>query len=159
MSRSRWIALFTLVVITASAPLLVAQRSDRAIITGLVTDPSGAAVPAAKVTVTDEATRVQTVVETTSTGNYTTPLLILGTYTVRIEKQGFKGFERPGIQLDGGMIFRQDATLELGAVTQTIEVKAASEMINVASAEVSHDVNQEVLPGSPGGDGSGYTPG
>jgi hypothetical protein len=125
------------------APLLVAQRSDRAIITGLVNDPTGAAVPAAKVTVRDEATRVQAVVETTGTGNYTTPLLILSTYTVQIEKQGFKTFLRAGIQLTGGMIFRQDATLELGAVTQTIEVKATSEMINVASAEVSHDVNQK----------------
>jgi hypothetical protein len=143
MSRSRLIVLLTLAATLAFAPRLVAQRSDRAIITGLVSDPTGAAVPEAKVIVTDEATRVQTVVGTTGTGNYTTPLLILGTYTVRIEKQGFKGFERPGIQLSGGMIFRQDATLELGAVTQTIEVKATSEMINVASAEVSTSVNQK----------------
>ncbi|MBZ5515714.1 MAG: carboxypeptidase-like regulatory domain-containing protein [Acidobacteriia bacterium] len=143
MFRSKLIVLLTFVATIALAPLLVAQRSDRAVITGLVSDPSGGAVPAAKVTVTDEARRVQTVVETTGTGNYTTPLLILGTYTVRIEKPGFKGFARAGIQLEGGMIFRQDAMLELGAVATTIEVKAASEMINVASPQVSHDLNQK----------------
>lgn len=143
MTQSTWIMLLTFVATMAFAPRLVAQRSDRAIITGAVADPTGAAVPGAKVTVTDEATRVRTVVQTTSTGNYTTPLLVLGTYTVRIEKQGFKGFERPGIQLAGGMTFRQDATLELGMVTQTIEVKAASEMINVTAAEVTHSVNEK----------------
>jgi len=143
MARGRWIALLTFAVTLAFAPLVVAQRSDRAVITGLVNDPTGAAVPGAKVTVTDEATRVRIAVETTSTGNYTTPLLILGTYTAQIEKQGFKTFVRRGIQLSGGMTFRQDATLELGMVTQTIEVKAASEMISVAAAEVTHSMNEK----------------
>jgi len=126
----------------AMASLLFGQRTDRGIITGVVTDPAGAAVPQAKVTIIDEDTGVQTVVSTTEAGNYGTPPLVLGKYTVRVEKEGFKSFVRAGILLVGGITYRQDASLELGAVTQTIEVKAASEMITVTAAEVGHTVDQ-----------------
>ena len=93
-----WLAVLVVVVVAlGQAGALFAQRADRGLITGLVTDPAGAAVPQATVRVTDEATSVETVVETTDAGNYTTPLLILGTYTVKVEKQGFKTFVRSGI--------------------------------------------------------------
>jgi hypothetical protein len=127
----------------AMASMLFAQRADRGIITGLVNDPSGAAVPQASVTIINENTGVQTAVSTTATGNYGSPPLILGTYTVRVEKEGFKTFVRSGIILDGGITYRQDATLELGATATTIEVKAASEMINVSSAEVGHSLGEK----------------
>src|SRR5690348_12919473 len=99
----------------AFSSLLFAQQGDRVIITGLVTDQSGAAVPQAAVTTSDEATNVSTKVVTTSDGNYATPPLIVGTYTVKVEKQGFKTFIRPGITVTGGTIYRQDAVLEIGA--------------------------------------------
>lgn len=92
--------------------VLWAQVADRAIITGLVSDPSGAAIPDARVTFTNESTNVKTVVGTSSDGNYASPPLILGTYSVTVEKQGFKLYIRPGIILTGGMRYRQDATLE-----------------------------------------------
>jgi hypothetical protein len=132
-----------LLLALASAGSLFAQRADRGIITGVVTDPSGAAVPGANVTIINENTGVQTPVSTTGAGNYGSPPLILGKYTVRVEKEGFKTFVRSGIILDGGVTYRQDATLELGAIAQTVEVKAASEMINVSSAEVGHSINEK----------------
>ena len=135
--------LFLLLAAFGFSGLLFAQRADRAIITGLVSDPTAAPVPDATVTITDELTRVATVVKTSADGNYATPPLILGTYTVQVEKQGFKLFVRPGILLTGAMNYRQDATLELGAVTQTVEVKGTTEMINVETPVVSHVVNQK----------------
>ncbi len=140
MNRFRLSVILAVVLNLAFAGLLLAQRADRAFITGVVSDPAGAAVPAATVTVIDEGTGVQTVVSTTTSGNYGTPPLVLGTYTVRVEKDGFKTFLRTGILLDGGITFRQDCALELGAITQTVEVKAASEMVEVTSAEVSHSL-------------------
>jgi hypothetical protein len=112
----------------ALAPVtkLCGQGSDRGIITGLVTDATGAAVPNATVTIINQDTSVKTVVQTTGDGNYASPPLILGTYTVQVEVQGFKTFTRPGIILTGGADYRQDCALEVGAVTQTVEVKAAS---------------------------------
>src|SRR5579884_757089 len=92
----------SLLVALANSTALFGQIADRAVITGLVTDASGAAVPGAKVTITDQDTGVQTVVATNSAGNYSTPPLILGTYTVQVEKPGFKTFVRSGIVLTGG---------------------------------------------------------
>ena len=134
--------LLGLIVSVAFAGLLFGQRAGRGIITGLVTDPAGAAVPEATVTVIDEVTSFKTVVNTSGDGNYGTPLLPLGTYTVQVEKPGFKTYVRKGIMLVGGATYRQDATLELGTVTQTVEVTAASEMINVQTPDVSHTLNQ-----------------
>ena len=70
--------------------LLVGQGQDRGVITGLVTDKSGASVPGATVTITNEATGVNTVVSTTSAGNYSTPPLVLGSYKVQVEATGLK---------------------------------------------------------------------
>ncbi|HEX2522039.1 MAG TPA: carboxypeptidase-like regulatory domain-containing protein [Terriglobia bacterium] len=120
-----------------------AQRADRATITGLVKDPAGAAIPEATITIRDEGTGIETVLQSNEAGSYTTPLLVLGTYTVRVEKTGFKTFVRSGIILTGGVIFRQDVPLELGEVSQTIEVTAASEQINATQGDVSSTVNEK----------------
>lgn len=144
--KLRMLLLTTLVVfVVALAPvrILYGQGSDRGIITGLVSDASGAAVPNATVTLINQDTAVKTVVKTTGDGNYASPPLILGTYTVQVEVQGFKTFTRPGIILTGGSNYRQDVALELGAVTQTVEVKSASEMVNVENAEVSSTLNTQ----------------
>src|SRR5215469_793160 len=117
------------------------QFADRAVITGVVTDASGAAVPDAKVTITDQATSVQTVVGTNSAGNYSTPPLILGTYKVSVEKTGFKTFSGQGIVLTGGATFRQDVSLQLGAVSETVEVKEEAQQINTENPTVSHTLD------------------
>ncbi|MBZ5514533.1 MAG: TonB-dependent receptor [Acidobacteriia bacterium] len=142
MVRPKLFMLLGLIVSFAFAGLLYGQRAGRGIITGIVTDPAGAAVPGATVTITDETTGVKTAVSTSGDGNYGTPLLPLGTYTVQVEKQGFKMYVQKGIVITSGVEYRQDATLELGTVTQTVEVKAASSMLNVQTADVAHTLNQ-----------------
>jgi len=117
------------------------QFADRAIITGVVTDASGAAVADAKVTITDQGTGVQSVVGTNSAGNYSTPPLILGTYRVTVEKIGFKTYSREGIVLTGGVTFRQDASLQLGAVSETVQVTGEIEQINTENPTVSHTLD------------------
>ena len=126
------------------------QFADRAVITGVVTDASGAAMADAKVTVTDQATGVSTVVGTNSAGNYTTPPLILGTYRVDVEQE-FKVSSHPGIVLAGGVTYRQDAKLEVGAVTETVEVTGATELINTENATVSHTVGASCAKNRGGG--------
>src|SRR6266581_4709023 len=112
-----------------------AQFADRAVITGVVTDASGAAIPDARVTITDEQTGVKTIVGTNSAGNYSTPPLILGTYRVDIEKQGFKVFSRTGYALTGGQTVRVDAFLDVRATTESVQVEAATtEFVNTETA-------------------------
>jgi hypothetical protein len=131
------------------AALLLAQRADRATITGVVIDPNGAYVVGANVKIRNEATGVETVLVSNDAGAYTTPLLTLGTYTVTVEHPGFKTFVRSGIQLTGGAVYRQDANLELGAVTERVEVTAAAEQINSSQAEVTNTVDQNYYKNLP----------
>jgi hypothetical protein len=121
-----------------------AQFADRAVITGVVTDSSGAAIPDARVTITDEQTGVKTIVGTNGAGNFSTPPLILGTYRVDIEKTGFKTFSRTGNSLTGGQTVRVDATLNIGAATESVKVEAATtELVNTENATVQHTVGEE----------------
>jgi hypothetical protein len=141
--------------ILALAAWSTAQVADRAVITGLVTDAMGAAVPDARVVVTNQDTGSETLVGTNGAGNYSTPPLILGTYRIKVEKEGFKTFERTGIVLTGGQTYRQDVVLQLGAVTQTVEVKAEVSQLKTENATVSHTIGEsyyENLPAVMGAD-------
>src|SRR5579864_5434888 len=121
-----------------------AQLADRAVITGVVTDASGAAIPDAKVTITDEQTSVKTVVGTNGAGNYSTPPLILGTYRVDIEKAGFKTYSQSNIVAGGGQTIRADAKLDVGAATETVQVEASTTpMVNTETATVQHTIGEE----------------
>src|ERR1700693_2559533 len=67
--------------------------------TGTVRDPSGAAVPEAKITIRNTGTGIKRVANTSANGDYTATLLDPGTYDVLVEHAGFKSIERPGIVL------------------------------------------------------------
>lgn len=142
MKRSLFALLsLLLLVVVFSGHTLYAQFADTGVITGVVTDASGAAVPDAKVTVTNQNTSASTVVGTNSAGNYSTPPLTPGKYRVDIEKQGFKLYSNPNVELAGAVTYRQDAKLDIGAVTETVEVSGATTpLINTENATVSHTV-------------------
>jgi hypothetical protein len=130
------------VLFVFSGQTLYAQLADRAVITGIVTDASGGAIPDAKVTIANQETGTKTVVGTNGSGNYSTPPLQIGTYTVTVEKEGFKLYTFQGIVLTGGQTYRQDVKLDVGAVTQSVEVQGGVEQINTDNATVSHTVGE-----------------
>src|SRR5215475_8630596 len=122
---------------------LLAQRSDRAIITGVVTDPTTSSVPDTTVKIRNEATGVETILITNDAGAYTTPPLVVGSYTLTIDHAGFKRSVKSGVLLQGGDTIRQDITLVVGAVTESVDVKAEAEQLNVTTPDVSHTVNEK----------------
>jgi len=132
------VALATLCLTTP----LSAQRSDRGIITGIVTDTTGSAIAGADVKVRNEGTAVETTLVTNNAGAYTTPPLVLGTYTVSVDHAGFKKAVSTGIQLQGAESIRQDVILTVGAVTESVEVKAEAEL-NVTTPDISHVVDEK----------------
>ena len=156
MKRTSGVCVFFLCVLAGfAAQGVYAQLADRAVITGIVTDASGSAVPDAKVTITNQETGTKTVVGTNSAGNYSTPPLILGTYTVEVEKEGFKLSTNRGIVLTGAQTYRQDVQLQLGAVTQSVTVEGGAEQINTENATVSHTIGESYyrdLPAAMGAD-------
>src|SRR5688572_30768134 len=108
----RHLAVPTLVLafLWLSSPIL-AQRADRATISGVVTDNQGAAVPGATVTIKNEGTGVETVLTTNEAGLYTSPPLVLGTYSVTVDLAVFKKAVSTRILLQGGGTIRQDVGL------------------------------------------------
>src|SRR5439155_15396743 len=102
-------------VLLAVAGAAFAQRADRATVTGVVTDPTGKSIPGATVKVKSDDTGVVTDLTTNDAGAYSSPSMVLGTYTITVESPGFKTTVRSGIRLVGGQIFRQDVALELGS--------------------------------------------
>ena len=128
---------------------LLCAQSDRATVTGTVTDPTGAAVPGAAVTATDTSTNVKAVTRTSAEGVYTIPFLVLGTYRVSAESQGFKRAVRTDVVLNSGATVRADLVLEVGAVSEQVEVKAVSPQLRQDSAEISQQVAADTLQALP----------
>ena len=110
-------------------------------ISGTVTDPSGAVVPNAKITITNEATKVKAVVETDRTGFYVVSNLIAASYSVTIEQKGFKTMTQTGNVLVAGGRLSVDVTLPLGATSDNVTVEAIGETINTVSGEVARNVD------------------
>src|SRR6266567_5969207 len=156
MKRTSTLVVLLLSVLVAfSVQSLYAQLADRAVISGIVTDSSGSAIPDAKVTIISTDTNTKIVVGTNSAGNYSTPPLILGTYTVEVEKEGFKLSSTKGIVVSGGQTYREDVKLEVGAVSQTVTVEGGVEQINTDNPTVSHTIGETYyrdLPAAMGAD-------
>ena len=112
-------------------------------------------IPGATVRIRNDNTGVETPLTTNESGLYTSPLLTLGTYTVTVEQAGFKSAVRSKIEVLGGQTYRVDARLELGAVTERVEVSAAGEMVNTEQPDVANTVGDKYyrdLPVVMGGD-------
>lgn len=126
--------------------LPVAMLAQTAQITGRVTDASGAVIAAARVAVTNVNTGVRRDVVTNQEGYYTAPLLARGDYSVQAQQSGFKETVRSGLTLDEGQTLRLDFALELGQVSERIEVKGGAPLLETEGATLSTVVtNQKIL--------------
>jgi len=119
---------------------LICGRAPAQIITGemsgTVTDASGAVVPGASVTVTNEGTGAARTGESGSNGEFVFTALRPGEYTVKVEKAGFQASERKSINLTANQrVALGNVQLTVGQVTQTVEVTAQGEVVNTESAD------------------------
>lgn len=103
---------------------------------GTVTDKSGGAVANATVTITDRSKATKFVTATNASGNYTKGQLIPGTYQVQIEAPGFAKVVSSDIVVSVDQSARFDATLDIGNVTQQVEVTAAAPLLQTDRADV-----------------------
>jgi hypothetical protein len=128
-------------LVVASASVASAQAATGSI-AGTITDPSGAAVPNATVTMTDKPTDLDRTTTTDEDGNYTVPKIPPGTYTVTVEAPGFKKFEQDDNALCGtGKAPIGNISLEVGAISQSVTVTAQAAQVQTASAERSTMLN------------------
>src|SRR5689334_12803332 len=109
-------------VLVGLAMLTCYGQMDRGRITGIVTDSSGANVPGAVIRATNFASNSVVQTESDASGNFTLNLLLPGEYKIAAEKQGFKTFEQRGIDVHVNDVLTVNIPLELGAVSDKIEI-------------------------------------
>src|SRR4030095_4170946 len=101
---------------------------------GLVKDTSGAVISGAQITITRVATGTRVTKTTNQSGEYTFPLIEIGTYTVRAEMQGFKAQSVTDLKVETQQKARVDFVLEVGNVTETVEVVASTAVLATENA-------------------------
>src|SRR5689334_11807292 len=114
-------------------------------ITGEVADSSGALIPGAAVTVTNEGTNVSRQGTTNSSGIYSFPSLIPGTYRVRVETSGFQAEERSGVTLQVQQVARIDFRMVVGQVSETLTIAATAEMLTTENATVGTVIENKTI--------------
>ena len=122
---ARLIAL-PLMLALASTPAF-GQASASSSLSGLAVDADGGVIPGATVVVKNNATGVTQTVVTNSAGKFAIPSLEAGTYTVTVSLTGFKTYQAADVRLLAGRPSDITAKLEVGALTETVSVKAGSE--------------------------------
>jgi hypothetical protein len=126
------------------AAVLLAQ-SERGSISGIVTDPSGAAVASAALSVVSLDTNATVRAVTTGTGEYNAPNLQPGIYRVEITAAGFKRFVQQNVVVAASTTIRLDTQLQLGQVTEQVEVIAAAAALQTDDAKVSTQVQNKLV--------------
>jgi hypothetical protein len=134
----------TLLLIVVFVASLAAQSTVGSI-SGIVTDSSGAAVPGCLVSANNTQTGQKVSVRTQETGYYVFASLPTGVYALTAEKEGFRMSERSGVILDAASRRTADFALEVGAVTESVNVAAGVEQVQTSSGDIGRLINNQQL--------------
>jgi hypothetical protein len=149
------IGLFLLSIVALNTPRIMAQGLFGTI-SGTITDPTGAVVPGATVTVTNINTNVKNVTIANDAGDYSVPNLNPGTYRVEASAKGFKTAQRKDIVLQMDANPKISLTLPIGSTAETVTVTGESAMLETQESSLGSTVDSrqlEQLPVSGGGEG------
>jgi hypothetical protein len=138
-----------LAALLAALALVLPAQLNRAVLTGVVSDPSGAAVANAKIKAVAKDTNATYNTATTGTGDYTLPALDIGLYRIEVEAQGFKKTLRDNVQVTSGATVRLDLTLEVGQVTESINVSAQAAALDTESTRVATQLTTKLVEDLP----------
>ncbi|HEY0307808.1 MAG TPA: carboxypeptidase regulatory-like domain-containing protein [Acidobacteriaceae bacterium] len=133
-----------------AAPLPThAQELDKGVIVGTVTDITGASVLDATITILNPKTNAIYTLRTNSSGFYTSPSLIIGSYTVTAKKKGFEVMTEPSIIIDVGTRAQIDFVLHPGSVEAEVTVQADSPTLNTTSGVLGYVIDDRTLQDLP----------
>ena len=149
VNRSNYtLAFIALIWAIVSVPAAWGQAVSGTI-TGVVTDPSNAAVAGATVTITNVDTSIDTTRESDETGRYVNTNLSPGNYSVAVEAAGFQRFVQENVVLRVDQTVRVDPVLQLGAVTEQVVVSAAPPMLKSEKTDVGSYIPEDQLQALP----------
>src|SRR5947209_5209298 len=150
----------------------ISSAQTTARVNGAITDTSNAVIPSVRVTVTNVDTGIQRETASDAAGFYEVTLLPPGNYNITAQKEGFRQTAREGVRLEINQVARIDFALQLGAVSETIEVKAAAPLLESSNSSVGQVIETKAVSDlplngrnfaqlailSPGAIGVGYGP-
>ncbi len=119
------------------------QAQTTGTIYGQITDSAGAAITKAAVTVENLETNITRTTTTNTEGAYTFALLPVGTYAIKVEAQGFKAYEKKGLELQVAANLRADLKLEVGQVAEGVNVTGEAPLVDTANATLGKVVEEQ----------------
>ncbi|HEV2696870.1 MAG TPA: carboxypeptidase regulatory-like domain-containing protein, partial [Terriglobales bacterium] len=131
MRRTSWVVLLLSFSLYVCAPVFAQKYTGT--ITGTVTDPQGAVVSGAQVTVKNQGTGETRDATTNASGVYTEPDLSVGTYTVSVKSPNFKEFVLKNVAVDPGTTTTQNAALVVGSTGEQVTVEASTVQVETTS--------------------------
>jgi len=138
-------ALVAFAILCCLAPPPAGAQAVSGTILGFVKDSTGAVVPGATVTLVNTGTGYSRSVVTDASGEYTAPLIPTGTYSVSAELTGFKKASKTNVLLGVDQKVRMDLALELGAMTEVVEIQAETPLLQTASSELGATIVEEQI--------------
>lgn len=127
----------------------IAQAQSTATLQGTVTDPSGNAVPSAKVTATSQGTGVQSTTNTDGAGNYLFPSVPIGLYTLEVAASGFQTIVMKDLKLDVATTVTKNVQLALGQMTQTVEVTGGAPLVDTTGTSLGQVIDDKSVQDIP----------
>jgi hypothetical protein len=131
------------VAVFALTPPGYAQGSASSSIVGHVTDSTGAVVQGATIHIVNKGTSAERVVNSNESGDFSAPNLPPSTYSLRVEKTGFKSVSIPSIELLVDKTANETAVLEVGSATETVEVNTETPQLQTTEATVGQVIDQK----------------
>jgi hypothetical protein len=149
MIRRSVVTVAGLAMLLALAPVAIAQTVAVAHLSGAVVDSSGGVLPGAEVTVTQTSTGMTRFVITGAQGDFSFASLPIGPYKLAAKLTGFRTFEQTGINLNVGDTRSVSVVLQVGSMTETIQVQADASMVETRSLSTGTVTYEEQLVGLP----------
>jgi hypothetical protein len=143
--QNRWLRILSAVSLIVFCAGSLLGQGGRASISGVVLDTSGAAVPGASITATNNGTGLKLSVFTTDSGSYVIPLLQIGSYSISVRKDGFRTETRTGITLTADQEAALNFSLTVGQVSDEVRVSADAELLETTSSALGQVITERSI--------------
>ncbi len=128
---------------------LVWGQSDQGVITGTISDSTGAVIPGARVTVREMNTNVSSDWQSNASGTYVAGPLRIGVYEITVETEGFKKSVRAGVEIHPSDRLGIDFLLEVGNIVEVVEVTGSTPLLKTESATLDYTVERQQIEDLP----------
>src|SRR5579872_4066621 len=145
----RLVTVFRRFLLVACAVAAGHAQVDTATIVGTVQDSSGAVVPGATVTATEDQTNIKTSTHADTSGNYVITPLKVGTYTIAVEAQGFKKETHSRIVLEVQARVRVDFTLQVGSISEVVNIQSEIPVVETETSALGDVVTSQQVTDLP----------